>query len=579
MHSKCKSFDTDNNNLYLYPCSLNYLPDICLSSPGGFASSPLFSDLVPQLDGNLSLMSPLANSSSNASKPNPSVRRAPFNLNKAKQLSKIHSDTFLKDFKITVSPSQTNVNIQCSTGFYTQAVLPSFCGITKGTIFNAACFTVYCHNLVGRVDNTDADVNAVLKFLISKASGKSIGGVTMHLHHTTRKVQVQGSAIVGGQIKAAVWFVENVVKERLSMLSRTKSTDISKFNDAVREMMNKHNAKVNVQEPCSGCNSHFNGRSVPQECSTCNHKYHKSKCFMSTNHPCHAREQQTVDSSQASALLNQAGSLQAQGITQSIPNDQAARAAHSTSQPDKCFGSGSVALNPTAPPFVSSSRMSSSSINNPYQQPTSMTDTEPQPFVPPGQRSNVCHNQEPQVIRRQPQLETSIPVLTDVNEITSQSQLPTSAQLQLAASPTAPPSITEQMPAQPKTSKRSKKNNKDPSIDKDKIDLEYAQIEINTVKAKLQAQENKISELEHRNAILMERNKVLEQTKRDHIYDQYFPSPPSSKSSLPSKTCPCSPPSCHCCTAHSCRGPHHIQHCGVNNICRNHPDIVAQTVL
>ena len=71
---------------------------------------------------------------------------------------------------------------------------------------------------------------------------------------------------------------------------------------------------------------------------------------------------------------------------------------------------------------------------------------------------------------------------------------------------------------------KSKKKTRDPPTDVDGIDLEFARLEISTTRAKLQELETTINELKLRNSILSDRNKILEQAKKQEIYERYFPS-------------------------------------------------------
>ena len=54
------------------------------------------------------------------------IKRVPYNLDSNKQLSRLHKDTEIEDFTITVSPIAHNVNIKCSSGFYSEVVLAAF---------------------------------------------------------------------------------------------------------------------------------------------------------------------------------------------------------------------------------------------------------------------------------------------------------------------------------------------------------------------------------------------------------------------------------------------------------------------
>ena len=58
------------------------------------------------------------------------VRVAPYLLDRKKQISKLANDASIDDFEIVVSPTEHNVNIFCSTGFYSLFAVPAFSSIT-----------------------------------------------------------------------------------------------------------------------------------------------------------------------------------------------------------------------------------------------------------------------------------------------------------------------------------------------------------------------------------------------------------------------------------------------------------------
>ena len=56
--------------------------------------------------------------------PSPTVHHAMYTLNQPKQIEKLRNDSLIPDFDIHISPSQENVNIQCSAGFYSVVLRP-----------------------------------------------------------------------------------------------------------------------------------------------------------------------------------------------------------------------------------------------------------------------------------------------------------------------------------------------------------------------------------------------------------------------------------------------------------------------
>ena len=204
-------------------------------------------------------------------------------------MKKLKKDTNVADFGVEVSPSNKNVNIRCSAGFYTKVVIPSFDQLAAGSCIPVDNITVKCQDVTKRTDATGAATTTVIMFRMSQHQ-LSLGQVTVHLHHTSRNIQIQGSALLSDNMKAPVWFLDNVPKERLNQLSKTKAHDISIFNRSVGEMVTKHLEQVNTKAVCAGCQAYFNGRSSPEYCSGCKLYYHKYKCYQSASHSCHVKK-------------------------------------------------------------------------------------------------------------------------------------------------------------------------------------------------------------------------------------------------------------------------------------------------
>ena len=242
-----------------------------------FSNSNAAIDTINQLDGADDLFVSLAPPTGHV-KPgrafsapsNSSVKLAPFRLNQKKQILKLRQDSLLTDFEIVVSPTEQSVSILCSTGFYTLVAVPAFTNTRVGTTHQVGDFTIHCYDVTGKIDDIGAAVNAVIFYRFTKTSDKtSAGGVTVHLHHTVRRLQVQGSTMVTHQSRASVWFVENFLLARFKSESQTKSFDIARFNTAVNELVANHAEKINALEKCEACAGHFNGRYIREQCRLC----------------------------------------------------------------------------------------------------------------------------------------------------------------------------------------------------------------------------------------------------------------------------------------------------------------------
>ena len=123
---------------------------------------------------------------------------------------------------------------------------------------------VHCYDIAGKVDDVGSTVNARIFYRFTRKSDKtSAGGVTIHLHHTARRVQIQGNTMVTSNSRACVWFVQNFLLARFKVEAQSKSFDIERFNSAVSNIVTSHVEKLSNMEKCEGCRGHFTGRSVP----------------------------------------------------------------------------------------------------------------------------------------------------------------------------------------------------------------------------------------------------------------------------------------------------------------------------
>ena len=103
-----------------------------------------------------------------------------------------------------------------------------------------------------------------------------------------------------------------------------------------------------------------------------------------------------------------------------------------------------------------------------------------------------------------------------------------------------------------KANKGKSKTAKPPlATTKEGISLEFAQIEINTIRTRLKDHENTIKDLKFQNSILLERLSVFEKSEKDAIYDQYFPKAPTQTAGQTTAPASCQTYCCllkqHCC--------------------------------
>ena len=218
-----------------------------------------------------------------------------YSLNSKKVVDNLMSDASRsRDMEVIVNNSGSNVNIQCSAGFYGAVAKPSFASISPGhTIaFQNTVLEVLQESRETR-DATGTPVNNHVKFSI-KTSGSpptNIGALSFHLHHTTRLIQIQSSCQWPGSKPAPVWFTESILVPLLKKRGEVAKYTIKDLNESIlalhRYGKTSSPLKTNRQSSskCWFCKKPFTTRTNPIPCTTCGKFFHKTTgCWKS--HDC-----------------------------------------------------------------------------------------------------------------------------------------------------------------------------------------------------------------------------------------------------------------------------------------------------
>ena len=212
-------------------------------------------------------------------------RHASFTLNESHQVDKVVSDATISDCEFSPNNSDSNVNIKCSSGFYKAVAMPAFSTLTPGFSQSSREATITCSNIEPSFDYKGVEFNRIFWFSIRDACGVSVN-VTIHLHHTTRLVQVQGSSILSDGSVAAVWFVKNLLLGLFLKLGKARGHDITAFNNAVLAN-NFTNTSVGNDLPpannCPHCSKTIKKPAKPVKCFACKKTFHTT-CHK--QHPC-----------------------------------------------------------------------------------------------------------------------------------------------------------------------------------------------------------------------------------------------------------------------------------------------------
>ena len=236
---------------------------------------------IPQLDG------PLQDVPDLLPQDRVSTRTTTYTLNKNKQLKEITKDAMLVDFNVKVNNNDENCTIKCSSGFYLQVAKASFLTLDDSATFTVANVAFTIDNVKITNDETGFEANRLIRFMFFTKSD-SCGSVTVHLHHSTRTIQVQGSAIMPDTNKAAFWFVSKVILKRFQDLAKAKQYAIKNFNNLVKDLkptcnnLNSRSSSSNISDPpdsCQQCFSRFSAPSRPAVCTNCGKYFHKRNCL------------------------------------------------------------------------------------------------------------------------------------------------------------------------------------------------------------------------------------------------------------------------------------------------------------
>ena len=114
-------------------------------------------------------------------------------LNKEKQVQKLITNSSRDTINIEINNCDENINIDCSPGFFNLVVRPSLLAISEG--FHIACKgTVFeLRSITAQKDNNGTVQSTVVKFVLMIDPMQRL---TVCLHHTTQRVQVQGGSVM-----------------------------------------------------------------------------------------------------------------------------------------------------------------------------------------------------------------------------------------------------------------------------------------------------------------------------------------------------------------------------------------------
>ena len=216
----------------------------------------------------------------------PSVLHVSYQLNKQRQVSKLVRDTNIADYDIVANDDDRNVCIQCSVGFYEAVAKPALSSLSTGFSVIISGISIRCLLVRKTQDKNSSMQGLLLRFEISGPDiHPGAASLAVHLHFTSRKIQLQGGASMPDGSKAPVWFTEFILKPMFISQAKAKNYDISKINNLVKGLGTNELKSKQSQQNCYHCKKAFSGKARPVPCTRCSQNKHSTKCMPCPNAP------------------------------------------------------------------------------------------------------------------------------------------------------------------------------------------------------------------------------------------------------------------------------------------------------
>ena len=458
-----------------------------------------------------------------------SSRQANFVMNRVSQLEGMKTDATVADFEITVNNKDQNVNIKTSTGFYDQVAKASICNLSKGSTFQYSPISVKCTDIIEGYELSGLEFNRKVDFTLSR-EGTIIGVVVVHMHHTKRLVQVQGSSRMPDSSRAAVWFLHNVILDRFTNLAKKKKYDITRINQLILRITNK---VIVDEKSCGQCNNLFNAQSKPSQCEVCARYFHKTTCLKAHVSANHSKTKSPQQNPPKKARIENSSLEEVTNVAADTP-------APIIGTPALSNPSASVFIQP----YILSSKQSDQGTGGVSSLPPSSTLP-----PPPTNGFNFFPNLNPNAAAggtsSLPLRPTLPPPSNGYNFLSN-------------LNPSAPAFNSQNTSS---STRRKTKQNAADKITPEKAEINALNIELNMVRTKIVDQDGKLLDADRKIKILRERLRIFEEKDNADLEKQYFspsnnhhPRPACEKpSSSPPPPAPCQHSPCTSCSNHQPR--------------------------
>ena len=434
-------------------------------------------EMIPQVDG---LANELVDFDFTSLPSNTTVRSASFTLNQEKQTAKIVKDAARNDFEANINNNDTNVTVKCSAGFYIQVARPSFSSIRNGSVFSSSNVAISVTDVVTTKDRSGVEGTMLMQFEFMNETSK-LGTAAVHLHHSTRTLQIQGSQIMPDSSKAAVWFYNTFISTRFKELAKAKKFDISNVNSSILKLSRKpiHDSQHDPApiNSCQECKAPFISKAKPSRCNQCGKYFHKRTCLKDHTKTCQNLQLPSPRPSVFTSPETQSSSL--------IPPTFTPTTSSSTSNPTKALTSTSQSIPHQSPSLPSILGLQAS-----------VTFVPATPFVPSSTTSATPSS----------------------NSSTN------TAQYQPTSNDVPGPSQTALAGAEPPPAKPIKKTKKSSiPVTPSGITMEFLKTELGAAQARIVQLDAEIKDKDQRTSVLWSRIKILEEKQNTDILNKYFP--------------------------------------------------------
>ena len=243
------------------------------ASAGAGRSSPRALASHINSDSNSTVYTPSAS-------PPPSLREAPFALNRDKQVRNLVSEasSLTEPYVSTeVKNSGKFVSLKCCPAYFNSVACPVLLtlGATFHQVLDGVLVSAATEHQIDTVDNTGLTTTHLLKFTISSNTlpPSHLAKVSVHLHKTKRSCDIHSEAFLPNQHSAAMWFSEAFLMPRLHKQSKHCSfsaATVAQMHAAILKAFSSSSAPVSApSRPRTSRTSSSQGAVSKPMCSLC----------------------------------------------------------------------------------------------------------------------------------------------------------------------------------------------------------------------------------------------------------------------------------------------------------------------